>query len=157
MNNTWIVIMALCEKIWRLWRMITLAVHERMKQCTCLEFDPPLVAQDSRECLSTSFGTEQLRGTENFIHEIWQASILVVLRTHSHGDNFLSEPHNKNRLNDRKHFKCEMQSSIKLITCAREVCAGRCDVTNTERSPQTLPQTQKSSRNEEFEDVGWTA
>ena len=34
----------------------------------------------------------------------------------------------------------------KLITCAREVCAGRCDVTNTERSPQTLPQTQKPSR-----------
>ena len=37
---------------------------------------------------------------------------------------------------DRKHFKCEMQSLIKLEACARDKCAGRCDVTNTERSPQ---------------------
>ena len=46
----------------------------------------------------------------------------------------------------QKHFKCEMQSLNKLEAYAREMCAGRCDVTNTERSPQTLPQSQKPSR-----------
>ena len=47
---------------------------------------------------------------------------------------------------NKKHFKCEMQSLNKLEAYAREKCAGRCDVTNTERSPQTLPQSQKPSR-----------
>ena len=29
----------------------------------------------------------------------------------------------------------------RLNTCARDECAGRCDVTNTDRSPQTLPRS----------------
>ena len=40
--------------------------------------------------------------------------------------------------------KCKVRSG--LITCAHEVCAGRCDVTNTDRSPQTLPRSQKPLR-----------
>ena len=47
---------------------------------------------------------------------------------------------------NKKHFKCEMQSLNKLEAYARDKCAGRCDVKNTEQSPQTLPQSQKPSR-----------
>ena len=40
-----------------------------------------------------------------------------------------------------------MQSSNRLKACAHDdECAGRCDVTNTDRSPQTLPRSQKPLR-----------
>ena len=40
--------------------------------------------------------------------------------------------------------KCKIRT--RLNTCARDECAGRCDVTNTDRSPQTLPRSQKPLR-----------
>ena len=43
-----------------------------------------------------------------------------------------------------KTWRCKGRKVGKA--CARDMCAGRCDVTNTERSPETLPQTQKPSR-----------
>ena len=39
-----------------------------------------------------------------------------------------------------------MQNRSGLKACARDECAGRCDVTNTDRSPQTLPRSQKPLR-----------
>ena len=45
------------------------------------------------------FGTEQPRYVSFYMKSAM--SILIVLRKHSHGDSFLSEPHNKNRLKDR--------------------------------------------------------
>ena len=45
---------------------------------------------------AVDFGTEQPRYA-NFSMKS-AMSILVVLRKHSDGDSFLSEPHNKNRL-----------------------------------------------------------
>ena len=40
--------------------------------------------------------------------------------------------------------KCKIRSRLK--TCARDECTGRCNVTNTDRSPKTLPQSQKPLR-----------
>ena len=48
---------------------------------------------------AVDFGTEQPRYA-NFSMKS-ATSVLVVLRKHSHGDNFLSEPLNKNRFNDK--------------------------------------------------------
>ena len=42
------------------------------------------------------------------------------------------------------NVKCKIRP--RLNTCAREECVGRCDVTNTDRSPQTLPRSQKPLR-----------
>ena len=47
---------------------------------------------------------------------------------------------------NRKHFKCETQNRSGLKACARDECAGRCDVNKRERSPQTLPRSKVSQK-----------
>ena len=48
------------------------------------------------------------------------------------------------------HFNAKCKIRARLNTCARDECAGRCDVTNTDRSPQTLQRSQKPLRTIRF-------
>ena len=52
-----------------------------------------------------------------------------------------SKPSNK-----KYHFNAKCKIGARLNKCARDKCTGRCDVTNTDRSPRTLPRSQKPLR-----------
>ena len=125
------------------------------KQCAC---GPLLVAQDWRVCPVQSLTSSTYSANcQTFRHAESHELFPECFRNREFVQNFGKLQIQRHggarggRWANRKHFKCEMQSLIKLEACARDMCAGRCDVTDTERSPQTLPQTQKTFQNSSTE------
>ena len=71
---------------------------------------------------AVDFGTEEPRAA-NFSMKS-ATPILAVLRKHSHGDSFLSPPHNKDRLNDRLCARSVAADGavVEMILRRRETC-----------------------------------